>query len=84
MANMKQLVCVIDSKKEGQKGFWTRIGTAFENKDGSWALRFDYFPCDLSHANVQMRDIKPREERGSYTPPQEPEKPVVTDDNIPF
>ena len=30
-------------KREGmEKGFWTRIGTAFQNHDGSWNLRFDY------------------------------------------
>ncbi len=42
-------------KREGMdKGFWTRIGTAFENRDGSWNLRFDYLPTDPS-ATVQMR-----------------------------
>ena len=32
--------------REGsEKDFWTRIGTAFENKDASWNLLFDYFQC---------------------------------------
>jgi hypothetical protein len=42
-------------QREGmEKGFWTRIGTAFRNQDGSWNLRFDYLPTDPS-VTVQMR-----------------------------
>ena len=33
---------------DDKKSFWTRIGTAFQNKDGSWNLRFDYLPARLS------------------------------------
>ena len=47
-------------KREGmEKGFWTRIGTAFENRDGSWNLRFDYVPTDPG-VTLQMR--RPRAE----------------------
>jgi hypothetical protein len=49
-------------QREGmEKGFWTRIGTAFQNQDGSWNLRFDYLPTDRT-ATVQMRPVKSREE----------------------
>lgn len=45
-------------QREGmEKGFWTRIGTAFENQDGSWNLRFDYMPTDRS-ATIQMRPVR--------------------------
>jgi hypothetical protein len=44
-----------------EKGFWTRIGTAFQNQDGSWNLRFDYLPTDRT-ATVQMRPVKSGEE----------------------
>lgn len=44
-------------KIEGRRAFWTRIGTAFENHDGSWNLLFDYYPTGDS--TVQMRP--PRE-----------------------
>jgi hypothetical protein len=45
-------------RREGsEKDFWTRIGTAFENKDGSWNLLFDYFPTSPG-ATVQMREPK--------------------------
>jgi hypothetical protein len=49
--------------REGSsKDFWPRIGTAFENKDGSWNMLFDYFPRN-PEATVQMREPKPPEAR---------------------
>jgi hypothetical protein len=52
-------------KREGmEKGFWTRIGTAFENQDGSWNLRFDYVPTD-PFATVQMRPATSAQEEAS-------------------
>jgi hypothetical protein len=46
---------------DDKKSFWTRIGTAFQNKDGSWNLRFDYLPARLSDTTVQLRDIDPKD-----------------------
>ena len=37
-----------------EKGFWTRIGTAFQNQDGSWNLRFDYLPTTLADASERL------------------------------
>jgi hypothetical protein len=49
-------------QREGmEKGFWTRIGTAFQNQDGSWNLRFDYVPTDPS-MTIQMRAIRTADE----------------------
>jgi hypothetical protein len=61
--NMKQIVAVVE-RGEGPdaKSFWTRIGVAFENRDGSWNLRFDYFPTSAT-TTVQLREFEPREER---------------------
>lgn len=61
--NMKQIVAVVE-RGEGAdtKKFWTRIGVAFENRDGSWNLRFDYFPTNPA-TTVQLREIDAREER---------------------
>lgn len=53
-------------QREGmEKGFWTRIGTAFQNQDGSWNLRFDYLPTDRG-VTIQMRPMRSGEdaERG--------------------
>ena len=44
---------------EQQKGFWTRIGTAYVNRDGSLNLRFDYLPVNLGVATIQVRPIEP-------------------------
>jgi hypothetical protein len=46
---------------DDKKSFWTRIGTAFQNKDGSWNLRFDYLPARLSDTTVQLRDVDPKD-----------------------
>ena len=49
-------------QREGmEKGFWTRIGTAFQNQDGSWNLRFDYLPTDPS-VTIQMRAVRSAEQ----------------------
>ena len=45
-------------QRRNTKAFWTRIGTAFENRDGSWNLLFDYFPTD-SNVTIQMREPRP-------------------------
>ena len=46
---------------DDKKSFWTRIGTAFQNKDGSWNLRFDYLPARLSETTVQLREMDPKD-----------------------
>ena len=49
-------------RREGQeKAHWARIGTAFENRDESWTLKFDFIPTD-PETGIQLRDPKPREE----------------------
>lgn len=50
----------ITERGEGnnKKSYWTRIGVAFENKDGSFNMRFDFIPTSPD-TTIQMRD--PRE-----------------------
>ena len=57
--NTKELWGVV--RREEGKDLWTRIGTAFENKDGSWNLRMNFVPVDPT-TTIQMRDPKPTEE----------------------
>ena len=59
---MKQLVAAI-TRGEGddKKTFWTKIGVAFQNKDGSYNLRFEYLPTDLANTTIQFRDFKEKE-----------------------
>jgi hypothetical protein len=67
---MMQLVAVVERGEGDQKkSFWTRIGVAFENRDGSWNLRFDYLPARPAETTIQLRKFDPKEE----TPDAEPE-----------
>lgn len=58
--NVKQIVAAVE-RGEGaeKKTFWTRIGTAFENQDGSWNQLLDFYPTNP----IQLRDIEPRDSR---------------------
>jgi hypothetical protein len=60
--NMKQLVAAIErGEGDDKKTYWTRIGVAFENRDGSWNLRFDYLPARPAETTVQLRDFEPKD-----------------------
>ncbi len=62
--NMMQLVAVVErGDGDDKKGYWTRIGVAFENRDGSWNLRFDYLPARMGETTIQMRAFNEREDR---------------------
>ena len=59
---MKQLVAAIErGEGDEKKTFWTRIGVAFENRDGSYNLRFDFIPARLDATTVQLRDFEAKE-----------------------
>ena len=58
---MMQIVGAVErTVGEEKKSFWTRIGTGFQNKDGSWNLRFDYLPTAQVETTIQLRDIDPK------------------------
>lgn len=62
--NMMQLVAVVErGEGDDKKSYWTRIGVAFENRDGSWNLRFDYLPARMAETTIQLRAIDPKEDR---------------------
>jgi hypothetical protein len=71
-SNMKQILAVIE-RGEGTvtKNYWTRIGVAFENRDGSWNLRFDFFPTNPVATTIQLRDFEPREGEREREPEHE-------------
>ena len=53
------IVGVVNFEHEGEaKSRWTTIGTAFQNKDGSFNLRFEYMP--VTGATVQIRPFQNR------------------------
>lgn len=60
--NMKQLVAAVQrGEGDDKKSFWTRVGVAFENRDGSCNLRFDYFPT-AAGTTIQLRDFDAKED----------------------
>jgi hypothetical protein len=58
-----QLVGVVQRTVSGgePRNFWTKIGIAFENSDGSWNLRFDYLPTGNSETTIQLRPFDPKD-----------------------
>lgn len=59
---MKQLWMVEDrpaTANREAKSFWTKVGVAFENRDGSWTLELAAVPVN---GRLQMRDPAPKDE----------------------
>lgn len=54
---------MVEDRGEGEnaKSFWTRVGVAFENRDGSYSLILSAFPVN---GRIQMRDPSPPREDG--------------------
>ena len=47
--------------ERNEKTFWTRIGVAFTNKDGSITIQLDALPVS---GRLQIREDEEREDRG--------------------
>jgi hypothetical protein len=59
---MMQLVGAVErTVGDDKKTWWTRIGVGFQNKDGSYTLRFDYLPTRLHETTIQLREMNPKE-----------------------
>ncbi|MEO8874853.1 MAG: hypothetical protein ABI461_04630 [Polyangiaceae bacterium] len=64
-----KLVYTIVERKDG-KSFWTRIGAAFTNRDGSLTLKLDAIPIG---GTMQVRDWEPRDgEKEARSPASSP------------
>ena len=60
---MMQIVAVVErGEGEEKKNWWTRIGVAFQNRDGSWNLRFDYVPARMAETTIQLRDLESKDD----------------------
>lgn len=59
-------VYAIIERKEGQKPYWMRIGSAFTNRDGSLSVLLDAYPAGAHR--LQIRE------------PREWERPVASAD----
>ena len=59
---MMQIVGAVQRTTEGEKKtWWTKIGVAFQNKDGSYNLRFAYLPARLADTTIQLREFDPKD-----------------------
>jgi hypothetical protein len=68
---MMQLMAVVERGEGDEKKSWrTRIGVAFQNRDGSWNLRFDYLPARMAETTIQLRELDPKEDDRSNAKPK--------------
>lgn len=63
--NKMKYVYVITGK--GERKFWTKIGVAFVNRDGSLNCKLDSLPVD---GELHIRDAVSRDERPNPTGPR--------------
>ena len=54
-----QMKIVYAITERGDRSYWTRVGVAYTNRDGSLNLRLDAFPVN---GTLQVRDWTPKEE----------------------
>ena len=87
MANRKE-VWTTSPRGEGKKDFWLRVGTAFENKDGSWSIVLDALPVN---GRLIVRDERERDQVQNDEPRRRASAPNRDDfggsrggDDIPF
>ena len=66
MAVPRQEIFAVIEREGLDKGIWARIGSAFQNKDGSWNLKFDLLPTDPK-MTIQMRDPHANDEVDAET-----------------
>lgn len=60
---MMQIVAAVSRTTGDQKKtWWTRIGVGFQNRDGSWTLRFDFVPTNLAETTIQLREMQKKED----------------------
>ena len=69
--NKMRIMAVIERGKGARKSnWWTPLGAAFQNRDGSWNLVFDLIPADLSRTTIQLRPWdEPRSESAAEADP---------------
>jgi hypothetical protein len=74
---MSRLDAMVVREKDG-KSYWTKIGVAFEGRDGKWVVRLDATPLDgVIHL------MPPRERRDERpVPRQEPDDDLYPEDGV--
>ncbi len=65
MENGKMKFIYVISTGKGDKKFWTKVGVAFVNRDGSLNCKLDSLPID---GELHIRDYTPQKDREEATP----------------
>lgn len=62
MAGQRRDVFVVTEREQGgeKRSFWTKVGSAFQNKDGSVTVKLEALPLS---GTLQIRDAETPEER---------------------
>lgn len=62
-------VFTIRERANQEKGFWVKIGAAFENKDGSLSVNLDALPLTDKNGEcrLQIRAPRPRDEQSQQS-----------------
>ena len=92
MSTEKMELWAVSPRGEGKRDWWTRAGTAFRNRDGSWSLMLDVLP---TNGKLIMREEQQRESRDDPPParrqtraasrPRDDDGPSYgADEDIPF
>lgn len=83
-------VWTVCPRGEGKKDFWLRVGTAFENRDGSWSVVLDAIPVNgklivRDQREQDRRDDPPPRRSDRRSPPPRDDGPDYgTDSDVPF
>jgi hypothetical protein len=89
---MERLDAICGTKsKDGQKTYWTKVGSAFPNKNGGYTLYLDYVPTGRSDdgktvivlAQPKERTDAPRGQ-GQRAMGQQQTRQRDMDDEVPF
>jgi hypothetical protein len=76
----KWAVYTIREKDGFEKPFWTRIGVAFVNRDGSFSVYLDAAPLD---GKLHIREWKDEVHAAAATPEATPPEPTVVAEPAP-
>lgn len=69
-------IVAVQNYKKTERGFWTDIGSAVVNPNGTIDLTFDVFPVG-EEITIQVRDRQSKDERPTEPAPANPRRQIV-------
>ncbi len=71
-AARKKVLCPLKNEKTG-KTYWMRLGSAFENRDGSYNVYLDAYPAN---GRLQIRDLDERDFQSKSSDASDEDSPL--------